>query len=107
MAGEALEPEKPPRVAPRLKAAPKIRQIYWCDFWQDAQLPEMWKTRPVIIISGNNTLHGVCTVVPFSTEPENAKNPWGLPYTLPDGATFAICNHIYTVAVSRLSPHRD
>jgi len=42
---------KPPWVVPRIKAAPKIRQIYWCEYWQDARLPEMWKTRPVIVIS--------------------------------------------------------
>ncbi len=36
---------------PRIIAAPKIRQLYWCDFWCDAQLPEMWKTRPVIVVS--------------------------------------------------------
>jgi hypothetical protein len=38
------EPEqKPRRVKPRIIAAPKHGQIYWCDFWLDAQLPEMWK----------------------------------------------------------------
>jgi hypothetical protein len=51
-------PDKPPRVQPRILAAPKIRQIYWCDFWLDAHLPEMWKTRPVVVVSYKNTLHG-------------------------------------------------
>ena len=60
---------KPPWVAPRIKAAPKIRQIYWCDYWQDARLPEMWKTRPVIVVSYKNTLTGPCLVVPVSTDP--------------------------------------
>jgi len=50
------EPElTPPRVQPRIKAAPKHGQIYWCDFWLDAQLPEMWKTRPVVVVSYKNT----------------------------------------------------
>jgi len=35
--------EKPPRIQPVLKAAPKIRQILWCNFPNDAQLPESWK----------------------------------------------------------------
>lgn len=49
----------PPRVPPRLKSAPKIRQVYWCDYWQDAQLPEMWKRRPVVIVSYRHTLFGI------------------------------------------------
>ena len=60
---------KPPWVQPQIKAAPKIRQIYWCDYWKDARLPEMWKTRPVIVVSYKNTLTGPCRVVPVSTEP--------------------------------------
>ena len=64
------EPEnKPPPVKPRIIAAPKLRQIYWCDFPLDAQLPEMWKTRPVVVISYKNILHGPCTVIPMTTEP--------------------------------------
>jgi mRNA interferase MazF len=67
--------EKPPRVAPRIVAAPKLRQIYWCDFWQDARLPEMWKRRPVIVASYKNTLHGPCLVIPMTTQPQG-NSPW-------------------------------
>ena len=67
--------QKPPWVKPRIIAAPKIRQIYWCDFWTDAHLPEMWKTRAVVVMSYKNKLHGPCLVVPISTEPQN-DNPW-------------------------------
>jgi hypothetical protein len=49
---------KPPYVGPRIKAAPAIRQVYWCDFLTDAQLSEIWKTRPALVIFYNNTLHG-------------------------------------------------
>jgi hypothetical protein len=42
---------KPPRVQPRVKAAPRIRQLYWCDFLRDAHLPEFWKCRAVRIAS--------------------------------------------------------
>ncbi|MDF3812900.1 MULTISPECIES: type II toxin-antitoxin system PemK/MazF family toxin [Rhodopseudomonas] len=59
--------EPPPRIAPRLKSAPKIRQLYWCDFPQDAQLPEFWKRRPVVILSMNATLYGSVVVIPCST----------------------------------------
>lgn len=98
-------PERPPRVAPRITAAPKIRQVYWCDFWRDAQLPEMWKTRPVVVVSFKNTLHGPCTVIPMSTVPHDPGDPWGYKLAVPiEGVeAWAICNLPSTVAPSRLS----
>lgn len=97
--------EKPPRVAPRIIAAPKIRQLYWCDFWRDAQLPEFWKTRPVVVVSYRNSLHGPCLVLPTSTDPQDG-NPWARKLSIkPDGRSesWVICNQLSTVAVSRLS----
>jgi mRNA interferase MazF len=71
------EPElSPPRVQPRIKAPPKHGQIYWCDFWLDAQLPEMWKTRPVVVLSYKNSRYGPCLVIPTSTQPQGG-SPWG------------------------------
>ena len=75
-APKAPQPEEqPPRVRPRIIAAPKIRQLHWCDFWRDAHLPEFWKTRPVVVVSYKNLLHGPCLVVPCSTESQD-RNPW-------------------------------
>lgn len=31
---------QPPHLKPRLKSAPRIQQILWCDFPKDTQLPE-------------------------------------------------------------------
>jgi mRNA interferase MazF len=104
------EPEiRPPRVQPRIIAAPKLGQVYWCDFWQDAQLPEMWKTRPVVVMSYKNALHGPCLVIPITTKPQEG-NPWAC--KLPSGLvesqeSWAVCNHLYTVAPSRLSQVRS
>lgn len=100
--------QPPPKVAPRIVGAPKIRQLYWCDFPQDAQLPEFWKRRPVIIISYRNTLYGAVTVIPCSTQDQTG-NKWGLPLTTTiDGrASWAICDKLTTVAVSRLSVDRS
>lgn len=97
--------EKPPWVKPRIVAAPKIKQIYWCDYWTDAHLPEMWKTRPIIVISHKNTLHGVSLVLPLSTEPANEKNPWAvkLNFVIQDDQSYVICNQPSSVAASRLS----
>ena len=99
------QPEQtPPRVAVRIRAAPKLRQIYWCDFPRDAQLPEMWKTRPVVVVSYKNTLTGHCLVVPTSTSPQG-NNPWACQLTahIAGRENWAICNQPYTVANSRLS----
>jgi mRNA interferase MazF len=98
----------PPKVKPRLVGAPKIRQLFWCDFPQDAQLPEFWKRRPVIILSFRNTLHGAVTIIPCSTQAQGS-NPWAFPLrtTIDGRAAFAICDKITSVAVSRLLPDKN
>lgn len=103
----AHEQAPPPKVAPRLVGAPKIRQLLWCDFPQDAQLPEFWKRRPVIILSYRNTLHGAVTVIPCSTQAQPG-NKWAFPLqtTIDGRAAWAICDKITSVAVSRLLPDK-
>ena len=97
----------PPRVPPRVVSAPKVRQFYWCDFPEDAQLPEFWKTRPVIVFSYRSTLYSAVTVVPCSTQAQEG-NPWAFPLrtTIDGRAAWAICDKITTVAVSRLAPDK-
>lgn len=100
--------QPPPRVPPRIKAAPRIRQIYWCDLPTDAQLPEFWKVRPAVVISFKNTLHGHVTVVPTTTV-EQPDNEWAYKLTtLIDGKqdSWAICDKLVSLAVSRLEPRR-
>jgi len=65
----------------------------------------MWKTRPVVVVSYRNTLHGPCLVVPTTTEPQ-LSNPWAFKLTTSiDGRdAWAICNQPSTIAPSRLSP---
>lgn len=95
---------RPPRVAPKLKAAPKIRQIYWCEFPRDAQLPELWKRRPVIVISKNHKLSGAATLIPCSSL-DQGDSPWAykLSTSISKTETWAICDKPYTLAISRLS----
>ena len=104
----AHDQSPPPRIAPRLVGAPKIRQLFWCDFPKDAQLPEFWKRRPVIVISYRNLLHGAVTVIPCSTQAQPG-NAWGFPLrtTIDGRAAWAICDKPTTVAVSRLLPDKD
>ncbi len=99
--------DKPPRLAPKLRAAPAIRELYWCEFPHDAQLPEMWKRRPVVMVSFKNTLHGVVTVIPCSSQDQTG-NPWAveLATTIDGAASWAICDKPGTVAVSRLALDR-
>ncbi|MFA4939399.1 type II toxin-antitoxin system PemK/MazF family toxin [Brevundimonas sp.] len=92
----------------KLKAAPAVRQMYWCDFWSDSTTPEMGKKRPVVIVSYKNSLHGVALVVPTSTDPqEGASARWAHKLSFqPDGArdSWVVCNHLYTVSTKRLEP---
>jgi mRNA interferase MazF len=97
---------RPPWIKPRISAAPKIRQIYWCEYWKDARLPEMWKVRPVIVVSYKNTLTGPCLVVPVSTEAQE-NNRWAHRLSIDvEGVgltSWAVCNHTATVSPSRFS----
>ena len=100
-------PEPPPKVKPKIKSAPKIRQMYWCDFPNDAQNPEFWKRRPVIVISANARLTGSVTVIPCSTQAQTSKWAFPLHTTIDGKAAWAICNYPTTIAVSRLIPHKS
>jgi mRNA interferase MazF len=91
-----------------IKAAPKVRQLYWCDFRGDARLPEMGKKRPAIILSYRNTLHGIVLVLPTSTDPqEGISGQWAHKLSFQqDGKrdSWVVCNHLYTVSTQRLEP---
>jgi mRNA interferase MazF len=105
-----LTPEdlRPPKIDPRILAAPAIRQLYWCDLWKEAQLPEFHKTRPVLIVSYKNTLHGHCTILPLTTTSQ-PNNYWTLPiqHSLSPLESWVVCNHPITIATSRLCPPRE
>ncbi|EJF97815.1 type II toxin-antitoxin system PemK/MazF family toxin [Bartonella taylorii] len=96
--------KKPPHIKPRIKSAPRIRQIFWCDFPHDSILPEFWKKRPVLVLSKNAKLYGNVTVLPFSTKSQ-PNNPAAYPLRSPieNKKAWIICNYVTTVSVSRLS----
>ena len=102
------DPDVPPRVPPLLKRSPRIREVYWCAFPEDAQLPEMWKQRPVVIFCKRTKLHEQTTVIPLSTKPQG-DNPRAVQIKSPidHQPAWALCSHITTVAVSRLSGDRN
>lgn len=98
----------PQKIDPKLTARPKVRQLYWCQFPQDAQLPELWKTRPVIILSHNNSLYGAVTVIACTTMAQS-HNKWAykLEKTIDGRPAWAICDKPTTIAVSRLTQDKD
>lgn len=98
-------------VKPRIKAAPKLRQVYWCDFWADARLPEIWKTRPVIVVSYKNRLNGPCLVIPVTTtvhgegreDGGRSNDKWAYKLLIDGRNAWALCNVPCTVSPSRFS----
>ena len=96
--------EKPPKVEPKITAAPKIKSVYWCRFPKDAQLPEFWKMRPVLIVSKNSSRFGAVTVLPFSSNPQpDNQKAYVVVSPINGKENWVICNYLTTVAVSRLS----
>jgi mRNA interferase MazF len=80
--------------------------MYWCRLPQDAELPELWKVRPVVVISYRNTLSGHVTAVATTTV-EQPDNEWAYRLTTNLGRpSWAICDKPLTVAVSRLQRFR-
>lgn len=99
---------KPPHIKPRLKSAPRIRQVFWCDFPHDSILPEFWKKRPVLVLSKNAKLYGNVTVLPFSTKSQpNNPAAYALQSPIERKKAWIICNYVTTVSVSRLSCSRS
>lgn len=93
---------KPPWVRPRLFTAPRIRELHWCELPQDAHLPELWKTRPVLIISKKNTIRGTALVLPTSSEDQHDPNLfYTLTKSIDGGVSHVLCDKIMTVAGSR------
>ncbi|MGR9058969.1 type II toxin-antitoxin system PemK/MazF family toxin [Rhizobium leguminosarum] len=94
----------------RIKAAPKVGAIYWCDFHPEGviHIPEFWKKRPVVIVSRNATLHGKVTVLPMTTDEDNATNKNAIELSgetrakIDGKRTWVVCDHLMTVATSRL-----
>lgn len=100
----------PKRFRPVIKATPRVGDVYWCKFHQETEieLPEMWKTRPCVIVSRKNAIHGKVTVLPFSTSASNAADPMAVEASatvrarLDGRQTWVLCDHPCTVATSRL-----
>ncbi|MGN6423383.1 MAG: type II toxin-antitoxin system PemK/MazF family toxin [Asticcacaulis sp.] len=104
-----IESYKPPKPPLRLKSVPRYGQVYWCDFSISNILPEFDDVHPVIIIRSGQKLANPHLVVPLtSRDHEGDVYAYRLPVNphpqRPGGASWVVCNHIYTVASERLWP---
>lgn len=83
--------------------------ILMCDFNSGFSPPEVVKRRPVVVISPRRNNFQVCTVIPLSTTAPNPienhhhrLDPASLPRVLRRKVTWAKCDMIMTVSLSRL-----
>ncbi|MGV1949581.1 type II toxin-antitoxin system PemK/MazF family toxin [Agrobacterium vitis] len=109
---ETQEREWPKRFTVTIRASPRVGNLYWCAFHDERHIhiPEMWKMRPVLVVSRKNTLRGKVTVLPFSTSDRNDGSEFAYEASaatrkLIDNKdrTWVLCDHPVTIATSRLS----
>lgn len=100
----------------KIKAAPKVGSLYWCTLHDEAHIhiPEFWKKRPVLVVSRKNTLHGKVTVLPITTDEDNASYENSIELSpascnkINGKRSWVVCDHLMTVATSRLDfVHRN
>ncbi len=96
-----------------LKFHPRRGTVLYCNFSTGFMPPEMVKNRPVVVISGKAN-GGICTVVPLSTTAPSPIRPWhhlisetSLPSVLRGRATWAKCDMLTAVSLTRLDRVRD
>lgn len=89
-----------------LQNPPKKQAVYMCDF-KGLVLPEIVKTRPVVVVSASQARPGLATVIPLSTTPPVPTQRWHV--QLPRRSSWdrqerwAKCDMIYQVSLKRLT----
>ncbi|MBV5339868.1 MAG: type II toxin-antitoxin system PemK/MazF family toxin [Deltaproteobacteria bacterium] len=93
---------------------PDHGSILMCDFNTGFTPPEVIKKRPVVVISPRRNNFQVCTVIPLSrTSPNPIEkhhhrlDPASLPKSLSGRDSWAKCDMIMTVSLSRLDRIQD
>lgn len=100
---------KAPRPPLLLKSAPRFSEVYWCDFAISNILPEFDDRHPVIIVRSGGKLSTPHIVVPLTSQDhagdvfahQLSTNPM---IGQREKDSWAVCNHLYTVASERLAP---
>ena len=109
----AARPSQRPPARPKshLTRDTRTGEIYWCDFNPTNLTPEFDYQHLVVIVRGGKLSNDINVVIPL-TKASQSDNPHG--YRLlrnpnPGSAeeSWAVCNHVYSVASERLQPLRD
>lgn len=89
-----------------LRSTPRVGQVFWVDFPHDAYAPEFVGEHPGVIVRAANSMRDPVILVPL-THSIDVHNPHA--YRLqknPDRTdtrdAYAICSHLYTLALGRL-----
>lgn len=112
---EAAADRPPPQPAERPKSHltrdTRSGEVYWCDFSPMNWTPEFDYQHLVVIVRGGKLANDIHVVLPL-TKADQSKNPHG--YQLANNpnpgsaeVSWAVCNHVYSVASERLQPLRD
>lgn len=104
----AAPPAKP---VSQLQRSTRVGEVYWCAFSPHNLVPEFDDKHLVVILRGGKKDNDAHVVVPLTKQPQ-VDNPHGYRLTHnpnPGSAnqSWAVCNHVYTVASERLEPLRD
>ena len=89
-----------------LHGTPRVGQVFWVDFPVDAYSPEFVGEHPAVIVRAARRLSDPCIVVPLTHSP-NIDTPHAYrltrnPNRRDRADAWAICSHLYTVALGRL-----
>ena len=100
---------RPSRRIRLISSTPRVGQYFWIDFPHDAYAPEFCGEHPGIVVRAAQNMSDTCIIVPVtSTTPRDYKHVHTLsrnpnPLT-PKTAAWVVCNHLYTVNISRVRP---
>ncbi|MBI5940043.1 MAG: type II toxin-antitoxin system PemK/MazF family toxin [Caulobacterales bacterium] len=94
----------------RLEQNTRVGHVYWCSFSEHNWPPEFDAPHLVVVIRGGQQHDGSHVVVPLTKRAQTGEFSYRLkgnpnPRSAPE--TWAVCDHIYTVASARLAPLRD
>lgn len=89
-----------------LHSTPRVGQVFWVNFAKDNFSPEFEGEHPAVVVRAARRLSDTCIIVPL-THRVQVENPHALKLRRnpnkddPEDA-WAVCDHIYTVALGRL-----
>jgi uncharacterized protein YifN (PemK superfamily) len=89
-----------------LHGTPRVGQVFWVDFPKDAYSPEFVGEHPAVVVRAAQRMSDTCIVVPL-THSQNVNTPHAHklmknPNKQDKNDAWAVCSHLYTVALGRL-----